>query len=290
MAKTLIRKDQIRISEFIQALASVNWSSDTLTVSAAAIAAKIQSEIAGVAGAMQFRGAWGTASAADILLSTGIKAGYTYVYDSGTAPTGLSLEVGDTLIAKTAMTSSTYLTASNWVVVQVNITGAITEANLVTQLLSHLASSNTDLLSIAEGTGANAGKVLITVNFPSVSGGSAESGKYVSAISIDATTGVITVTKASLPSQHKRVVLGEAMTVVANSDNMIWKTANKLESLTRFSVYVNGVKQSIGANGDGAAEIDSTDNKGKFTFAEDAYIPQTGDTVLCDYVSVDEIS
>lgn len=290
MAKTLIRKDQIRISEFIQALSSVNWSSDSLTASAAAIAAKIQSEIAGVTGAMRFRGAWSTASAADILLSTGIKAGYTYVYDSGTAPTGLTLEVGDTLIAKTAMTSSTYLTASNWVVVQVNITGAITEANLVTQLLSHLASSNTNLLSIAEGTGTNAGKVLITVNFPSVSGGSAESGKYVSAVSINATTGVLTVTKASLPNYHKRVVLGEKMTVVPNSDNKIWKTTNELESLTRFSVYVNGVKQLIGSDGDGIAEIDSTDSKGKFTFDDEAYIPQTGDTVLCDYVARTEIN
>jgi len=290
MAKTLIRKDQIRISEFIQALASVNWSSDTLTASAAAIAAKIQSEIAGVTGAMQFRGAWSTASAADILLSTGIKAGYTYVYDSGTAPTGLTLEVGDTLIAKTAMTSSTYMTASNWVVVQVNITGAITEANLVTQLFSHLESSNTNLLSIAVGTGTNEGKLVITVNFPTVSNGDALDGKYVSGISIDASTGIITVTKANLPNYHKRIVMGEQMTVVDNSNNRIWKTNNILESLTRFSVYVNGVKQFIGARGDGTAEIDSTDSKGKFTFANDAYIPQTGDTVLCDYVSREEIS
>lgn len=289
MARTLIRKDQIRISEFIQALAGVNWSSDTLTASAAAIAAKIQSEIAGVTGAMQFRGAWSTASAADILLSTGIKAGYTYVYDSGTAPTGLTLEVGDTLIAKTAMTSSTYLTASNWVVVQVNITGAITEANLVTQLVAHLASSNTNLLSIAAGTGANAGKVLLTVNFPTISGGSAETGKYISSISINATTGVITVTKATLPNYHKRIVLGEVMTVVAESENKIWKTSNKLESLSRFSVYVNGVKQLLGSEGDATAVIDS-DSKGKITFNEGAYVPQDGDSVLCDYVSMDEIN
>lgn len=295
MPKTLIRKNQIRIDEFIKTIAELAansgalWSSDTLAPSAAAVLAKIRSEIAGVAGAMQFRGAWSTQPAADVLLDGGIKKGYVYVYDSGTSPTGVTLEAGDTLIAKADLTSSTYLTASNWVIVNVNIVGAITEANLVTQLLSHIVSGNTNLLSIAAGTGANDGKLVITVNFPTISQGAAESGKYVSGISINATTGVITVTKASLPNYHKRIVLGESMTVVADTDNKIWKTANKVESLTRFSVYVNGVKQSLGANGDATAVVD-TDSKGKITFANDAYIPQSGDTVLCDYVSMDEIS
>lgn len=289
MARTKIRREQIRIEEFIQALNSVDWTSNTLTASSAAILAKIQSEISNVAGAMQFRGAWSTKPAADVLLEGGIKKGYVYVYDSGTSPTGVTLEAGDTLIAKDDLTSSTYLTASNWVIVNVNIVGAITEANLVSQLLSYLVSGNTNLLSIAAGTGTNAGKLVITVNFPTISNGAAETGKYVSGISINATTGVITVTKASLPNYHKRIVLGESMTVVADTDNKIWKTANKVESLTRFSVYVNGVKQSLGANGDATAVVD-TDSKGKITFANDAYIPQSGDTVLCDYVSADEIS
>jgi hypothetical protein len=296
MTKTLIRKNQIRIDEFIKTIAELAansgalWSSDTLAPSAAAVLAKIRSEIAGVAGAMQFRGAWSTQPAADVLLDGGIKKGYVYVYDSGTSPTGVTLEAGDTLIAKADLTSSTYLTASNWVIVNVNIVGAITEANLVTQLLSHIVSGNTNLLSIAAGTGANAGKLVITVNFPTISQGAAESGKYVSGISINATTGVITVTKANLPNYHKRVVLGEAMELVDDSDYTTWRTTHKLESLTRFSVYVNGVKQSIGNNGDGVATFDDNSSKGLFKFNDGSYIPQEGDTVLCDYVSVDEIS
>lgn len=287
MARTKIRKEQIRIEEFIQALNSVDWTSDVLTASAAAINQKILNEIANVAGAMLYRGAWSIAS------TDTIKKGYVYVYagnSNGTIGTGLSqvtLEPGDMLIANRDSASIT--NPEHWTIVNMNITGAITEANLVTQLVAHLASSNTNLLSIAAGTGANAGKVLLTVNFPTISGGSAETGKYISSISINATTGVITVTKATLPNYHKRIVLGEVMTVVAESENKIWKTSNKLESLSRFSVYVNGVKQTLGDNGDATAAIDS-DSKGKVTFANDAYIPQSGDTVLCDYVSVDEIN
>ena len=37
MARTKIRREQIRIEEFIQALNSVDWTSNTLTASSAAI-------------------------------------------------------------------------------------------------------------------------------------------------------------------------------------------------------------------------------------------------------------
>lgn len=290
MARTRIRKDQIRIEEFIQALNSVDWTSDVLTASAAAISQKITSEIANVAGAMVYQGEWSSSTT-----PSSIKKGYVYVYagvnnGSIAASQGdpaVVLEKGDMLIAKQDNADPTR--SSHWTIVNVNITGAITEANLVTQLVSHLASSNTNLLSIAAGTGTNAGKVLLTVNFPTISGGTAESGKYISAISINATTDVITVTKTTLPSYHKRVVLGEVMTVVAESENKIWKTSYKLESLSRFSVYVNGVKQLLTAEGDAVAVIDS-DSKGKITFNRTAYIPQEGDTVTCDYVSADEIN
>lgn len=287
MARTKIRKEQIRIEEFIKALNSVDWTSDVLTASSAAILAKIRSEIAAVAGAMVYRGAWSTAS------SDTIKLGYVYVYagsSNGTIGTGSSvvtLEPGDMLIANRE--SASVSNPEHWTIVNVNITGAIVEANLVTQLNSHIVSSNTNLLSVSVGTGTNAGKLLLTVNFPTISGGSAENGKYISSISINATTGVISVTKADLPNYHKRTVLGEEMTVVAESDNKIWKTVNKLESLTRFSVYVNGVKQLLGSRGDAVAVIDS-DSRGKITFDSNAYIPQEGDTVLCDYVSVEEIN
>lgn len=290
MGRTRIRKDQIRIEEFIQALNSVDWGSDVLTVSAAAISQKIVSEIANVAGAMVYQGEWSSSTT-----PSSIKKGYVYVYagvnnGSIAASQGdpaVVLEKGDMLIAKQDNADPTR--SSHWTIVNVNITGAITEANLVTQLVSQLASSNTNLLSIAAGTGANAGKVLLTVKFPTISGGSAETGKYISGISINATTGVITVTKASLPNYRKQVVLSESMTVVAESENKTWKTANKIDSLTRLSVYVNGVKQLLGSGGDATAVIDS-DGRGKITFDGRAYVPKDGDSVLCDYVSVNEIN
>ena len=285
MARTKIRKDQIRIEEFIQAMNSVDWTSDVLTASAAAINQKILNEIASVAGAMLYRGAWSTAS------TDTIKKGYVYVYagsSNGTIGTGSSqvtLEPGDMLIANRDSASIT--NPDHWTIVNVNITGAITEANLLTQLVSHLASSNTNLLSIAAGTGTNEGKVLLTVNFPTISGGAADNGKYISAISINAITGVITVTKETLPSQHKMIVLGEEM---AESNEREWYTSQQLESLRRFSVYVNGVKQSLGANGDATASVDSNTGKGKITFNSGAYLPREGDTVTCDYVSKLEVN
>jgi hypothetical protein len=68
---------------------------------------------------MVFKGAW---SAATINSST--KAGWTFVYDSGTAPTGHTLEAGDMLVAVVDNPGKT--TTANWKVVQSNINGAVT--------------------------------------------------------------------------------------------------------------------------------------------------------------------
>ncbi len=98
---------------------SVDWNSDLQIATAKAIAVKIASEIAaaGIAGTMAFKGNWSAVPAASTL-------GYTYVYDSGTPPTGLTLEVGDMLIA--AVDNANINIAAHWTVVQANISGAVT--------------------------------------------------------------------------------------------------------------------------------------------------------------------
>lgn len=281
MAKTLIRKDQIRIDEFIQALAGVDWSSDTLTASAAAIAAKIQSEVVGVTGAMLYRGAW-TQAATDT-----IKKGYVYVYDgNGTAPTGVTLEEGDTLIANTDAASIT--NANHWTIVQVNITGAVTQANLVDQLLAALTSGNGDALTIVKDTSTTPAKLKLTVKFPTVQNGEAVSGQYVSGITIDAATGEITLTRAALPAQidYGAMVLFEAAcTGSVNGTNKVFKTPGFVHTTqgANAALYINGVKQAEGAANDYTYAIDAS-GYGVFTLTSSAYVPKSGDTVTCSFI------
>lgn len=280
---TKIRKEQIRIDEFIQALASADWTSDTLTASAAAIMAKINEQIAGVSGAMLYRGAWSAASN-----ESSIKTGYVYVYDgNGTAPTGVTLENGDTLIANTD--NASVATAANWTIVNVNITGAITTANLVSNLFAYISNGNTNALTIANDT--TNGKLKLTVNFPTVSNGSVISGQYVSGISINATTGAITVTKATLPSQteyEKRIVFDE--TPIGNVDgrNDAFTTQYSVapNPPIRQSLYVNGVKQHSGT--DVALSINA-EGHGVFKLTASAYIPKSGDIVTCDYIASEDV-
>lgn len=293
MSRTLIKGGQIKLTDFIQALASVDWTSDTLTVSAAAIASKIQSEIAGVTGAVQYRGSWAQA-ATDAASTNGIKKGYVYVYDgNGTAPTGVTLENGDTLIANTD--SASVSNSAHWTIVQVNITGAITEANLVTALQSFVVSGNTNALTIAAGTGTNAGKLVVTANFPTIQNGTAESGKYISAISINSTTGKITVTKAALPTMpdyRNYWVFDETMTGSVDGVNTTFYTGRVANSADLIVVYVNGVRQHRGDDITVTKVSDSTSNTGKgcVVFSSSTYIPQEGDSVTCDYITEDEVS
>lgn len=277
---TKIRKEQIRIEEFIQAMNSVNWSSNVLTASAAAIASKIQSEVAGVAGAMLYRGAWSTAS------TDTIKKGYVYVYAGsgngsiGTGSAAITLEPGDLLIAN--RDSASVSNPDHWTIVNVNITGAVTEANLATQLLSKLASGNANALSIAAGTGANAGKVVLTVNFPTVT--TTGTGGVVTGISINPTTGVITVTKgASGDMKLTNIVTEESLTPGSNMT-----TAN-LANPNHFALYINGVRQKKGT--DFTLSLENGPQQGvyvtKVTMSSGAYVPTTGDVVTCDYVKGD---
>lgn len=286
MARTLIKGDQIQLTDFIKAIANANWSSDTLTVSAAAILAKIRSEIAGVSGAMQFRGDWSVA-ATDAASVTGIKKGYVYVYNgTGTAPTGVTLENGDTLIANTDSADPT--DATDLVIVNVNITGAVTLSNLVAILSSNVVGTGSVSIT-APTTGTNAGKLVITGAFPTISNGPAVSGQYVTGMSINA-SGAITLTRATLPDHRQYRVEGETPSGARNGSNRMFVTAYKVLDEDHVAVYVNGVRQEAGSGNDYRVSIPSSGNnlgKAVIEFENTAYIPQTGDSLLVDYTTLD---
>ena len=113
---------------------------------------KITTEIgnAQIGGVMVYKGAWSQVPATISLAS--IKAGWTFTYDSGSAITGHTLEAGDQVIAKVDNPSLT--TATNWTVVQANISGAVTS----------IESAVTDSqLSVFSGTsGKNSKKITLS--------------------------------------------------------------------------------------------------------------------------------
>lgn len=289
MSRTLIKGEQIQLTDFIMAIANANWSDDTLTVSAAAILAKIRSEIAGVSGAMQFRGEWSVA-ATDAASVTGIKKGYVYVYNgTGTAPTGVTLENGDTLIAN--IDSADPTDATDWVVVNVNITGAVTLNNLVGSLLDNVVGSGSISIT-APTTGANAGKLVITGAFPTISNPNAVNDQYVTGMSIDA-NGVITLTRSTPPDYRNYNVVGEIPSGTMNGSNTTFVTSKKPHSTDLIAVYVNGVRQKAGSGNDYRVSIPSSGtnaNKGVITFESGAYIPQSGDSLLVDYTAEDLVT
>lgn len=281
MSRTLIKGDQIQISDFIKGLASVNWSIDTLAPSAAAVASKIQSSIAAIGAAMVYRGPWSGAA------TDTIKQGYVYVYngngtvDIGTGSGAKTLEPGDTLIANVDNASVT--NPSHWDVVQVNITGAVTNATELNELLQGAGIASVQVDSTTN-------KVKITV-IPSVTGGNVESGKYVSGLSVNPTTGVITVTKESLPTlpdYRNFLIRDEVPAGTVNGVNADFTTQQTINDVNDVAVYVNGVRQHNGANNDCTITVVSSGNdqgKGRISFNTGAYIPQTGDTITVDYTT-----
>ena len=269
---TKIRGGQIYLPDFIEGLNSAQWTSDSITASQKAILSKIQSEIAGVSGAMTYRGDWSQAA------TDTIKQGYVYVYaGTGAAPTGATLEDGDTLIAKQDGASVTNV--NHWTIVQVNITGAITEANLITKLYPLLSSGNTNSLTLAQSNG----KITITAKFPTVNGGSAVTNQYVSGLSINSTTGAITVTRTALPAQvdfRKYHVFGEEPTISVASGSATVTTANKVYSIDSIAVYVNGVRQM---STDYGVSL-NTDSQAVVKFTNASYTVTAEDHVTLDYI------
>lgn len=106
---------------------AVDWTDDTTTATALAIARRVEEAVANaqIGGAMVFKGKWRTKPMPTT--AAPIKAGYTYTYDSGTPPTGATLEAGDMLTASIDMkTTADANNMANWVIVQTNIAGAVT--------------------------------------------------------------------------------------------------------------------------------------------------------------------
>lgn len=106
-----------------------DWTSDLIAVTAKSIAAKITTEVtaAQIGGVMVFRpSSWSQ------LLATPetIKAGYVYMYDSGTPPGSLLLESGDMLVAKTD--AADVSDSADWQITQANISGAVTSIETAT--------------------------------------------------------------------------------------------------------------------------------------------------------------
>lgn len=269
---TKIRSGQISLTDFIAPSSTATWTSNTITASQAAILAKIRSEIAGVAGAMTYRGDWSQAA------SDTIKQGYVYVYaGTGTVPTGVTLEEGDTLIAK--QDGASVSNVNHWTIVQVNITGAITEANLISKLFPLLESGNTNALSLNNDDN----KITITAKFPYVSGGGVTSNQYVNGLSINSTTGAITVSKGTLPTQtdyRQYFVYGEEPTVSVTSGTATVTTANKVYDINSIAVFVNGVRQ---LSSDFTVSLNS-ENKAVVTFTNASYTVTDVDNVTLDYI------
>lgn len=86
MSGTKIRRKQIRIEEFIQALNNVDWTSNTLTASSAAILDKIKSEISNAGG-----GGGGAAS----LAATDLGGGYVRLVAVNTISTLTATDNGN---------------------------------------------------------------------------------------------------------------------------------------------------------------------------------------------------
>jgi len=102
---------------------SIDWLSDAITVTAKAIADKIDTTVGASlpSGAMVFKGGWSEVGNT-IPLAT-IKAGWNFFYDSGTEPAGHELEIGDMVVARRDNPSLS--NAAHWFVVQANIVGAV---------------------------------------------------------------------------------------------------------------------------------------------------------------------
>lgn len=307
----------------VKPLSGADWTSDVYAVTAKAIASKITAEIsaAQIGGVMAFKGKWSVAPASSA-------QGYTYVYDSGTAPTGVSLEVGDMLVASVDNASKT--TASHWTVVQTNISGAVTAANTLTSgkilvggggrtvKLSGLsgllaldagtprAATAADLpthkvLSVKVGTATgdmNNGDTLmfnssgvgslsyaagvITIKFPTISGGTAEAGKYISGVT--ASGGTLSFTKSSLPSIPAEVGsvyrAGVALSGTKDGVNKVFSLPENAVAAT-VSIMLNGVQLTNTVD----YTLSGAGNK-TVTFASDGFTPEASDSLTANYVKL----
>lgn len=260
---TKIRKGQIKTEDFIiPSSGNPTWATETETASQKAIADKILSLIAGVAGAMLYQGAWSSVPANGV----GVKKGYVYVYNgSGTAPTGTTLDNGDTLIANTDTPDPT--NSTNWTIIQSNIEGALTLANFGTNVL---AGSN---ITITYNSSTKKYTIAASATYPTIANGSVVTGKYVAGFSI--TNGVITLVFGDLPNFSSSNFHTETLAGTLNGTNDSFTIPSGVP-LFIIGVFVNGLKQKL------TDDYTITGNTIKFTAS--AYIPQTGDILEIVYI------
>lgn len=315
----------------------VVWTDDTTAATALAISRRIEQAVANaqIGGAMVFKGNWSARPTPTAQIP--IKAGYTYVYDSGVAPTGVTVEAGDMLTAAVDITSGTQaLNASSWVVVQTNIAGAVTtiETSLtsgrllvgaggkaigVSNLTGLLKASAGvvdvagaadianvvgtavsvgnatqqsqfniklgEMLSFAAGGGGavifDATKRMVTFTAPPrvTANANAVAGQYITGITVNASTGVITVTRATMPADVQQAYKSNVSVSGTKNGTNVTFTLPENVIATSVMLFLNGqcLVQGVDYN------LSGTGNK-TITFAADSNIPLSSDSLTASYV------
>lgn len=273
---------------------SVVWTDDLVAVSAAAIAAKISTEIAAanIGGLMVYKGAWSQVPAT-IALAT-IKAGWTFTYDSGSALTGHTLEAGDQITAKVDNPSLTV--AANWTVVQANISGAVTSIESAvtdSQMAIYSGTSGkimkkltlTGLLKVVNGVPAAAGAADLPTHShtKNVSVNGSAVGDFSDAIKFKA-GGAITLTwdnaTKELTINVPNVVktdwkFNQALTGLQNGTNKVY-TIPEAIVLASESVFLNGVMLARG--------VDYTIAGTTVTLSSEMFAPETKHVIRVNYI------
>lgn len=273
---------------------NVVWTSDVIAVSAAAIAAKISTEIAAanIGGLMVYKGAWSQVPAT-ISLAT-IKAGWTFTYDSGSAITGHTLEAGDQITAKVDNPSLTV--AANWTVVQANISGAVTSietavtdsqmaiySGITGKILKKLTL--TGLLKVVNGVPAvaTAGDLPAHTHGTTVSVNGTNVGDFTDALKFKA----LGATSLSWDNGAKELTINvptvvktdwkfnQTLTGLQNGTNKVY-TISEAIVLASESVYLNGIMLTRG--------VDYTITGTTITLSSELFAPETKHTLRVNYI------
>jgi len=132
--------------------ASVVWTADNKVPTAAAVEARIVEKLGILSQALVYKGAHDASTA---LFPANAKVGFTYVATVAGTIDGVAIEIGDTLIATVESVGGFASTTSkaDWVVIQRNIDGAVTNAD---------ASVVADSLAVFSGT---TGKAITQLTF-----------------------------------------------------------------------------------------------------------------------------
>lgn len=273
---------------------TVVWTDDLTAVSAAAIAAKISAEIsaAQIVGVMAYKGAWSQIPTT-IPLNT-IKKGWTFTYDSGSAITGVTVEAGDQIIA--TVDNPSLSTASNWTVVQANISGAVTsiESAVTDSQVAIFSGTSgkilkkltlTGLLKCVNGvlSAATASDLPAHTHTKTVSVNGSAVGDFSDAIKFKA----LGATTLSWDNAAKELTINvptvaktdwkfnAALTGTQNGTNKVF-TLPEAIVLASESIYLNGVMLTRG--------VDYTISGTTVTLSSELFAPETKHTLRANYI------